>query len=62
MEASTTSFDETVDVLVVGTGAGAMTAALRAHDNGASALLIEKTDRYGGSSAVDAATWHSPIF
>ena len=54
MEASTTSFDHTVDVLVVGTGAGAMTAALRAHDNGASTLLIEKTDRYGGSSAMSS--------
>jgi len=54
MEASTTSFDETVDILVVGTGAGAMTAALRAHDNGARTLLIEKTDRYGGSSAMSS--------
>jgi 3-oxosteroid 1-dehydrogenase len=54
MEASSTSFDHTVDVLVVGSGAGAMTAALRAHDRGASTLLIEKTDRYGGSSAMSS--------
>jgi 3-oxosteroid 1-dehydrogenase len=54
MESNATSFDETVDVLVVGTGAGAMTAALRAHDNGAKALLIEKSDRYGGSSAMSS--------
>jgi 3-oxosteroid 1-dehydrogenase len=50
-EANTGSWDHEVDVLVVGSGAGAMTAALRAHDLGASTLLIEKTDRYGGASA-----------
>jgi 3-oxosteroid 1-dehydrogenase len=45
-------WDETVDLLVVGSGAGAMTAALIAHDCGARALLIEKSDRYGGNSAM----------
>ncbi|MCP3987267.1 MAG: FAD-binding protein [bacterium] len=54
MEASPNNFDHTVDVLVVGSGAGAMTAALRAHDRGANTLLIEKTDRYGGSSAMSS--------
>jgi 3-oxosteroid 1-dehydrogenase len=51
-DTNTGSWDQEVDVLVVGTGAGAMTAALRAHDLGASTLLIEKTDRYGGASAM----------
>jgi len=45
-------WDASVDVLVMGSGAGAMTAALVAHDRGAEALLIEKTNRYGGSSAM----------
>ncbi len=49
---SAPSWDHTVDLLVVGSGAGAMTAALTAHDRGALPLLIEKTDRYGGSSAM----------
>lgn len=40
------------DVIVVGSGAGGMTAALRAHDLGLSVLVIEKSDRYGGSSAM----------
>ncbi len=31
-----------------------MTAALRAHDLGARTLVIEKTDRYGGSSAMSS--------
>ena len=44
--------DETVDVLVVGTGAGAMTAALSTYDQGGKVLLIEKGEQYGGSSAM----------
>lgn len=54
METSLTKLDHSVDVLVVGSGAGAMTAALRAHDQGGNTLLIEKTDRYGGSSAMSS--------
>jgi 3-oxosteroid 1-dehydrogenase len=45
-------WDANVDVLVMGTGAGAMTAAIVAHDRGSQVLLLEKTDRYGGSSAM----------
>ena len=40
------------DVLVVGSGAGGMVSALRAHDLGLDVILIEKSDRYGGTSAV----------
>ena len=40
------------DVLVVGSGAGGMLSALRAHDLGLSTVLIEKSDRYGGTTAV----------
>jgi len=47
-----TNWDHTVDLLVVGTGAGAMTAALMAHDRGAKTLLIEKDACYGGSTAM----------
>lgn len=48
---SATGWDHTVDVLVVGSGAGGMVAALAAHDGGASTLVIEKDVGYGGSSA-----------
>jgi len=44
---------ETVfDVVVVGSGAGGMTAAIRAADLGASVLMVEKADVYGGTSAT----------
>lgn len=45
--------DETcVDVLVVGSGAAGMAAALTAAIEGLSVLLVEKTDRIGGSTAI----------
>lgn len=45
-------WDHSVDVLVVGSGAAAMTAALRAAHGGASVLIVEKAARYGGASAT----------
>ncbi|SMB22076.1 3-oxosteroid 1-dehydrogenase [Sterolibacterium denitrificans] len=48
----------TYDVIVVGSGAGAMLAAARAHDLGLSVLVVEKSDKYGGTSAVSGgAVW-----
>lgn len=40
------------DVIVLGTGAAGMTAALAANDAGACVRLIERFDRIGGTSAV----------
>lgn len=40
------------DVIVVGSGAGAMAAAITAHDQGLSVIMIEKGDVYGGTSAM----------
>jgi 3-oxosteroid 1-dehydrogenase len=51
-DASLETWDETCDVLVIGSGAGGMTAALRAHDLGLRVLLVEKSAEYGGTSAV----------
>lgn len=41
-----------VDVIILGTGASGMAAALAAHEAGASVALIERWDRIGGTSAV----------
>lgn len=46
------------DVVIVGSGAGGMMAAIRAHDLGLRSIVIEKSDRYGGTSAVSGgAIW-----
>ncbi|MCG8669139.1 MAG: FAD-binding protein [Pseudomonadales bacterium] len=47
------NYDREVDVLVVGSGAGALTAALVAKHEGAKEVLVaEKSDRYGGTSSM----------
>ncbi len=45
------AWDEEYDVVVVGSGNGALTAAIRAHDGGAKVLVIEKNPQFGGTSA-----------
>ena len=40
------------DFIVVGSGAGALTAAIRAADLGLKTLIIEKSEYYGGSTAM----------
>ncbi|MEL6878318.1 MAG: FAD-dependent oxidoreductase, partial [Pseudomonadota bacterium] len=40
------------DVIILGCGAAGMTAALAAHDAGASVALVERFDRIGGTAAI----------
>jgi 3-oxosteroid 1-dehydrogenase len=47
-----TTWDDTVDLVIVGSGGGGMVAALTAADAGASVLVLEKQDRLGGSTAM----------
>jgi 3-oxosteroid 1-dehydrogenase len=48
----TQQFDHVVDVLVVGSGGGGMTAALAADASGLRTLVIEKGSHFGGSTAL----------
>ncbi len=45
-------WDQSADVVVVGSGSGAMVAAIVAHDHGQQVLVLEKADKYGGTSAT----------
>jgi flavocytochrome c len=46
-------WDETFDVVVVGSGFAGLAAALEAHDAGASVKIIEKMDKPGGNSWIN---------
>src|SRR3989304_1316049 len=45
-------WDQEVDVVVVGSGGGALTAATLAHDNGAKVLVVERSGKVGGTTAI----------
>ncbi len=54
----TAEWDLQHDVVVVGSGAGGMTAALIAHDFGLDTFVIEKSRLLGGTTAVSSgAVW-----
>ncbi|BAL86962.1 putative FAD-dependent oxidoreductase [Actinoplanes missouriensis 431] len=46
------AFDREIDVLVVGTGAAGLTAAIAAADAGAKVLVVESTGKWGGTTAL----------
>ena len=46
------TFSHTVDVLVVGSGGGGMTAALVSNASGLDTLVVEKSAHFGGSTAL----------
>jgi len=51
-------WDLETDVLVVGSGGAALAAAILAHDNGARVIMIERSDKVGGTTADSGGlTW-----
>jgi len=51
-------WDMEVEVAVIGSGGGALTAALSAHEAGAKIVVLERTDKVGGNTAQSGgAIW-----
>jgi succinate dehydrogenase/fumarate reductase flavoprotein subunit len=54
------SWDSIVDVVVVGSGGAAMTAAVLAADEGAEVMVVEKADVVGGTTGVSGGVMWLP--
>lgn len=54
-------FDHTYDVVVVGSGAAGFATALGAVDAGLSVLIVEGTEKWGGSSAMSGGGLWLPV-
>jgi len=57
---SAVQWDHETDILVVGSGVGAATAAITAHENGDAVLVLEKAPITGGTSAKSAGVLWIP--
>ena len=53
-------FEHTTDVVVVGSGAGGLTAAIAARDAGSEVIVLESTDKVGGSTAKSGGGFWIP--
>ena len=56
----TTSWNHMVDMLIVGSGAASVCAALIARDNGLEPLIVEKLDVFGGTTAYSGGSFWIP--
>lgn len=54
------NWDETTDFVIVGSGGGSMVAALAVADAGRKPLILEKTDKIGGSTAMSGGVFWIP--
>lgn len=55
------SWDREVDVLVVGSGTGAMAAAAAKDAGAENVLIIDKSERWGGTSATSGGGFYIPL-
>lgn len=53
-------WDDSFDLVIIGSGGGSMCAALKAKELGKRALIIEKLDKVGGSTGYSGGVWWVP--
>ncbi len=58
---ATPDWDQEVDVVVVGSGGSGLTAAILARDQGAQVLVLERSDKVGGTTAVSGGGVWIPV-
>ena len=59
--AAVKKWDLEVDVAIAGSGAAGLTAAIMAHDQGAQVVILERSDRVGGTTAVSGGGLFVPL-
>ncbi len=55
----TEDIDKTVDVIVIGAGGAGLAAAVSAHQNGASVILVEKMPQVGGNTMISGSAYNA---
>ncbi|MEP6869969.1 MAG: FAD-binding protein, partial [Novosphingobium sp.] len=52
--------DQEYDIVIIGSGGGSVPAALVAKQQGKTAVILEKEDRFGGSTSFSGGVWWIP--
>lgn len=58
-EAAAEDVEKTADVIVIGAGGAGLAAAVTAHQNGASVIVIEKMPQVGGNTIISGSAYNS---
>ena len=61
LAAAVETWDLEVDVVVAGSGGAGLTAAILAHDQGARVVVLERSDKVGGTTAVSGGGLWIPL-
>lgn len=56
-----TKWDLEADVVVIGSGGAALTAAILAHDHGARTVVLERSNKVGGTTATSGGALWAPM-
>ncbi len=55
-----TTWDETYDFVIIGSGGGSVSASLLCKSRGKQALIVEKQNKFGGSTGFSGGVWWLP--